>query len=64
MASVNAMRPGGSAVAVFRPLLCKQIRITVEVPEERPEDLAIMDEDGYILKQSAVAISEIVVLGK
>ncbi len=64
MATVNLMRPGGSAVAVFNPLMCKEIRITIEVPEERPEDLAIMDEDGYFIKQAAVAVSEIVVLGK
>lgn len=63
MTTANLMRPGGSAVAVFNPLMCKEIRITVEIPE-RPEDLAIMDEEGYFIKQTAVAISEIVVLGK
>ena len=58
------MRPGGSAVAVFHPLLCKEIRITVEVPKTRPDELAIMDELGYFIEQTAVGISEIVVLGK
>lgn len=65
METSNAMRPGGSAVAVFHPLLVKEIRITVELPEERPDHLAIMDEDtGEIISQKSVAISEIVVLGK
>lgn len=64
MSAVNQMRPGGSAVAVFHPLLCKEIRITVEVPKTRPEELAIMDEFGYFIEQTAVGISEIVVLGK
>lgn len=64
MSTVNEMRPGGSAVAVFNPLLCKEVRITVELPENRPEELAIMDEEGYFIKQESVAISEVVLLGK
>ncbi len=64
MESASEMRPGGSAVAVFNPLTCKEIRITIEIPEERPDNIAIMDEEGYYIKQTVVAISEIVVLGK
>lgn len=47
-ASTNAMRPGGSAVATFEPMLIKTVRITLELPTE----------------QALVAISEIAVLGK
>lgn len=47
-ASTNIMRPGGSAVATFDPMLVKTIRITLEMPEE----------------QALVAISEIAILGK
>lgn len=65
METLKAMRPGGSAVAVFNPLLVKEIRITVELPKNRPDDIAIIDEEtGYIIDQKSVAISEIVVLGK
>lgn len=60
----DAMRPGGSAVAIFTPMQVKEIRITIELPETRPEDLQLIDENGYIVKQSLVAVSEIVVLGK
>ena len=63
MASINEMRPGGSAVAVFNPLQCNEIRITVELPKTRPEGLEIMDDEGYFITQTKVAISEIVVLG-
>ena len=58
------MRPGGSAVAVFEPLLVKTIRITFELPIERPEELELTDEDGYVTDQTVVGVSEIVVLGK
>lgn len=64
MATVQAMRPGGSAVAVFEPVKAKEIRITVELPEDRPEEIAIQDEDGFFIKQEKLAISEIVVLAK
>ena len=64
METLKAMRPGGSAVAVFNPLLVKEIRITVALPKNRPDDIAIIDEEtGYIIDQKSVAISEIVVLG-
>lgn len=64
MESASEMRPGGSAVAVFNPLTCNEIRITISVPAERPDEIAIMDEEGYFIDQTSVAISEIVVLGK
>ena len=47
-ATENAMRPGGSAVAVFEPLKVKRIHITLEVPSG----------------QSKIAVSEIAILGK
>lgn len=64
MESINEMRPGGSSVAVFNPLKCKEIRITIELPETRPEGIEIMDEYGYYLEQTKIGVSEIVVLGK
>lgn len=64
MATTQAMRPGGSAVAVFNPVKAKEIRITVELPENRPEDIAIMDDEGLFIRQKKLAISEIVVLAK
>lgn len=63
-ANADDMRPGGSAVAVFAPLLVKTIRITLRLPVERPEAIELTDDEGYIVKQTAAAISEIVVLGK
>lgn len=63
-ANGDDMRPGGSAVAVFEPLLVKTIRITFELPIERPEELELTDEDGYVTDQTVVGVSEIVVLGK
>ncbi len=64
MSTTFAMRPGGSAVAVFNPLKVKEIRITVELPKTRPDEIAIMDDEGNYIAQERVAISEIVVLGK
>lgn len=58
------MRPGGSAVAVFAPMQVKEIRITFELPADRIDELQILDDEGYVIDQKAVAISEIVVLGK
>ena len=63
-ASNDDMRPGGSAVAVFEPLQVKEIRITFKLPIERPEDLQLLDEEGYIVSQEVIGISEIAVLGK
>lgn len=60
----NDMRPGGSAVAVFAPMLVKEIRITFKLPVDRPDELQILDEEGYVVQQQTVAISEIAVLGK
>lgn len=62
--NVDEMRPGGSAVAVFAPLQVKTIRITLKLPMQRPEELELLDEDGYVVDQTLAAISEIVVLGK
>ena len=58
------MRPGGSAVAVFSPMLVKEIRIIFKLPVDRPDELQILDEEGYVVQQQTVAISEIAVLGK
>lgn len=71
---LQQMRPGGSAVALFKPMQVKSIRITVDPSVSR----IITDEDGFedtslalvdpvtadILPQTTVAVSEIVVLGK
>jgi hypothetical protein len=62
--SRDDMRPGGSAVAVFAPMLVKEIRITFKLPVDRHDELQILDEEGYVIQQETVAISEIVVLGK
>ena len=58
------MRPGGSAVAIFEPMKVKRIRITFKLPMTRPENIQLTDDEGYIADQTAVALSEIVVLGK
>lgn len=63
-ANSDDMRPGGSAVAVFSPLEVKTIRITFECPVERPQELELIDAEGYIVDQTTVAVSEIAVLGK
>lgn len=60
----NDMRPGGSAVAVFAPMQVKEIRIIFKLPVDRPDELQILDEEGYVMQQQSVAISEIAVLGK
>ncbi|NMA66583.1 MAG: family 43 glycosylhydrolase [Clostridiaceae bacterium] len=60
----DEMRPGGSAVAVFAPLQVKTIRITLRLPLDRPEEIEILDDEGYVVQQTIAAISEIVVLGK
>lgn len=62
--SRDDMRPGGSAVAVFAPMLVKEIRITFKLPVDRHDELQILDEEGYVIQQDTVAVSEIVVLGK
>ena len=51
-------------MAIFDPLLVKEIRITVELPETRPDNIQLTDEEGWPIKQTQVAVSEIVVLGK
>lgn len=58
------MRPGGSAVAVFDPLMVKEIRITFKLPVERIDALQLLDDEGYIIDQETIGISEIAVLGK
>ena len=67
------MRPGGSSVAIFNPMLVKEIRITIDpdtsritVDENGVESdlLAIRDDEGYIVSPEWIGISEIVVLGK
>ena len=63
-ATVDDMRPGGSAVAVFEPLEVKTIRITFKLPIERPDDLQLLDDEGYIMDQEIIGVPEIVVLGK
>lgn len=58
------VRPGTSAVAVFEPMQVKTIRITFNLPAERTGNLELLDEEGYIIDQDTVAVSEIAVLGK
>lgn len=58
------VRPGTSAVAVFEPMQVKTIRITFKLPAERTGNLELTDEEGYIVDQDTVAVSEIAVLGK
>lgn len=52
------VRPGGSAVAVFEPLQVKEIRITFKLPIERPDELQLLDEEGYIIDQATIGISD------
>ena len=61
---MNAVAPLGSAVAIFEPMKVKRIRITFKLPMTRPENIQLTDDEGYIADQTAVALSEIVVLGK
>ena len=42
----------------------KQIRIKLKLPTERPEEIEIMNDEGYVIKQKSIALSEIVILGK
>jgi hypothetical protein len=42
----------------------KEIRIIFKLPVDRPDELQILDEEGYVVQQQTVAISEIAVLGK
>lgn len=61
---LDYMRPGGSAVAVFNPIMVKEIRIKINVPKKRPEGIELIDEFGYVKKQKAISVSEIKVLGR
>lgn len=58
------MRPGGSAVAIFNPLAVKEIRITLKLPITRPEEIELVDSEGYVVDQKEIALSEIAILGK
>ena len=49
-ATIDDMRPGGSAVAVFEPMQVKEIRIRFDLPEQDSKKI--------------IGVSEIVVLGK
>ena len=71
----TAIRPGGSAIAVFNPIKVSEIRITLDpktsrVFEEGQTDgdldrLVLADDEGYIIDGvETLAVSEIVVLGK
>ena len=62
--NADQMRPAGSAVAIFAPMKVKQIRIKLKLPTERPEEIEIMNDEGYVIKQKSIALSEIVILGK
>lgn len=70
-----AMRPGGSAIAVFNPILVSEIRISVDPKTSRvfeegqtageSDRLVLADDEGYVIDGvETLAISEIVVLGK
>ena len=71
----QAMRPGGSAVAVFNPIKVSEIRITVDPATSRMfeegqtagelDRLVLADDEGYVIEGvETLAIGEIVVLGK
>lgn len=69
----HMMRPGGSSVAVFSPLMVKEIRFTFNTKTSRvytDEDgeenytLCVRDDDGNVINPEWIGISEIVVLGK
>lgn len=62
--NADQMRAGGSAIAMFAPMKVKTIRIELKLPTERPENIEILDEEGYVIEQKSIAISEIKVLGK
>ena len=57
----GGMRPGGAAIAVFKPVYVNKIEVTVSVPDKRAID---QDDEGYYIYQSSVAFSEIKVIGK
>lgn len=57
----DVMRPGGAAIALFNPIEVDKIEITVKVPTDR---VIGQDDEGYYLYQEAVALSEIMVIGK
>jgi hypothetical protein len=57
------MRRGGSAVAVFSPILVKEIRIKINIPK-RSEGLELIDGFGYVISQKAISVSEIAILGR
>ena len=60
---LDYMRPGGSAVAVFSPIMVKEIRIKINIPK-RPAGLELIDGYGYVISQKAISVSEIAVLGR
>lgn len=71
----QAMRPGGSAIAVFNPIMVSEIRITVDPKTSRMfeegqtagelDRLVLADDEGYVIDGvETLAIGEIVVLGK
>ncbi len=67
------MRPGGSSVAIFNPMMVKEIRITINTETSRyyidengqeSDLLCIRDDEGYITSPEWIGLSEIAVLGK
>ena len=56
--------PAAARWRFFEPMKVKRIRITFKLPMTRPENIQLTDDEGYIADQTAVALSEIVVLGK
>lgn len=67
------MRPGGSSVAIFNPMMVKEIRITIDTETSRyyidengqeSDLLCIRDDEGYITSPEWIGLSEIAVLGK
>ena len=67
------MRPGGSSVAIFNPMMVKEIRITINTETSRyyidengqeSDLLCIRDDEGYVTSPEWIGLSEIAVLGK
>lgn len=67
------MRPGGSSVAIFNPMMVKEIRITIDTETSRyyidengqeSDLLCIRDDEGYVTSPEWIGLSEIAVLGK
>ena len=66
----EALKNGSAAVAEFDEILCKEIRITIDVPQsgwliDENGNISFAEEEYMMFEhEKIVGISEIVVLGK